>query len=109
MERSGPFKLRVPLTVNGLQITHVVIGRHYREKHAAYMTDELILDLVRSLDGSQFEADSTSQGIEYYAADIELSKIGSRAKIYRLVWLFEGHALEIIGVINAYRVKKRKK
>ncbi len=109
MEKSIPIMLPIPLRMNGLQITHVVIGRHYREKHAAYMTDELVLDLVRALDGSSFEADSTTKGIEYYATDIELSKIGVRAKTYRLVWLLEGHALEIIGVINAYRVKKRKK
>lgn len=97
------------MVVNGHKITHVIIGKHYREKHAAYMTDELVLDLVQVLDGKNFEPDSTSKGIEYYAADIEIFNQKSKVKFYRIVWLFEGNFLEIIGVINAYRVKKRKK
>jgi hypothetical protein len=73
------------------------------------MTDELVLELVQSLDGRSFDADSTSRGIEYYAVDIQILAQAKRTKLYRLVWLFEGNCLEIIGVINAYRVKKRKK
>ena len=34
------------LKLNGHQITTVRIGQHYAAKHGAYMTDELILELV---------------------------------------------------------------
>jgi len=108
MEKSHPIELSAPLTVNGHKVTHVVIGKHYREKHAAHMTDELVLDLVQALDGKNFVSDSTSKGIEYYAADIEASFATKKIKLYRLVWLFEGTFLEVIGVINAYRIKKRR-
>jgi len=64
MDKSPPIKLPSPLLVNVLQITHVVIGRHYREKHAVYMTDELVLDLVRALDGSSFKSSASSTRTE---------------------------------------------
>lgn len=101
--------MKASIFVSGFEITHVVIGRHYREKHASYMTDELVLELVQALDGMDFKPDSTTKGIQYYAADIVVSNHEPRSKCYRLVWLFEGKFLEIIGVINAYRVKKQKK
>jgi len=49
MEKSQSFKLKAPIVVSGLEVTHVVIGRHYREKPASYMTDELVLELVQAL------------------------------------------------------------
>lgn len=70
------------------------------------MNDELILRLVTALDGGQFPVDSNNNGIDYYAVDVQLEETG---KIYRLIWLFEGDFLEILGVVNAYRRKTRKK
>jgi len=69
------------------------------------MNDDLILKLVLALDGRTFSLDSTTDGIEYYVADVQLD---STAKIYRIIWLFEGEKLEILGVINAYRRTKKK-
>lgn len=40
-----------PIMVNGVKIVQVVIDPHYEEKHLSYMSDELILDLVKKLDG----------------------------------------------------------
>lgn len=68
------------------------------------MNDQIILQLVHSLDGGQFDMDSMTNGIEYYVADVELKE-----KIYRIIWLFEGEKLEVLGVVNAYRRKKGKK
>jgi len=70
------------------------------------MNDELIIDLARMLNGRSFSKDSSNDGIDYYAADIE---IGQPSKIYRLIWLFEGDQLEVLGVVNAYRRKKLQK
>lgn len=94
------------LTVNGHIISSVLIGRHYVEKHGSYLNDELILNLVSALDGGNFPADSITDGTEYFAADVEW---GEPPKIYRLIWIFEGDLLEILGVVNAYRRKSKKK
>ena len=107
MDKSPPKSLPHPIVVNGIKITHVVIGRHYRDKHSHYMSDDLILDLVIALNGNSFDPDSIGGGIEYFVGDIQL-RSESGFKIYRLIWLFEGKRLEIIGVVNAFRVKKVK-
>ena len=100
-----PTQHDLELTVNGNHITSVLIGRHYLLKHSAYMNDALILDLVAALDGHTFPVDSKSDGIEYFVADVEVEPDG---KTYRLIWLFEGKNLEVLGVINAYRRSKKK-
>lgn len=96
---SYPFKA----TINGHKIVEVRIGRHYKIKHGHYMSDDLILELVGMLDGGYFPVDSTTDNIDYYAADIEF---GIPMKVYRIIWLFEGKRMEILGVIHAYRRKK---
>ncbi len=65
-----PAKYPITLTVNGNKIVSILIGRHYLVKHGHYMNGDLILRLVRSLDNCQFPADSTTNGLAYYAADI---------------------------------------
>jgi hypothetical protein len=88
--------------VNGHRITTVLIGRHYVIKHGKHINDDLILRLVASLDGGNYPVDSTTNGTYCYAADILLEETG---KIYRLIWIFEGKYLQILGVVNAYRRK----
>jgi hypothetical protein len=102
---AAPKSFQLELSVNGHKIRTVLIGRHYLKKHGNYMTDELILDLVSSLDGGIFPADSITDGTEYFVADVES---GDSSKIYRLVWIFEGSQLEILGVVNAYRRKSKR-
>ncbi|MFH1222776.1 MAG: hypothetical protein V1647_00360 [Pseudomonadota bacterium] len=101
-----PNTYSIDVTINGNKIKKVLIGRHYELKHAHYMNDELILSLVKMLDGKIFQVDSTTRGIEYYVADIEY---GAPLKVYRLIWLFEGKILEVIGIINAYRRRRKEK
>ena len=103
--KEKPTNHLVDLTINGYHITTVLIGRHYLLKHSSYMNDALILDLVGALDGRTFPLDSTTDGIDYYVADVEVEP---DAKAYRLIWLFEGESLEVLGVINAYRRSKKK-
>ena len=91
--------------INNHYVSTVLIGRHYLLKHGDYMNDELILQLVSLLIGKTFPVDSTTNGIDYFIADIEF---GEPVKVYRLIWLFEGEKLEILGVVNAYRRKKVK-
>ena len=98
-----PTRYSMSVTVNGLGITTVLIGRHYLKKHANYMNDEVILELVAALDGHSFPVDSEIDGIEYYAADVRSEATG---KTFRIIWLFEGTKMEVLGVINAYRRSK---
>jgi hypothetical protein len=99
-----PTRYAANLTINGNHVTTVLIGRHYLLKHGSYMNDALILDLVMALDEQTFTVDSTSKGIEYYVADVENA---ADRKVYRIIWLFEGNRLEVLGVINAYRRNKK--
>jgi hypothetical protein len=69
------------------------------------MNDEIILQLVTVLDGHSFPVDSVTNEVEYYVADVELDT----NKVYRIIWLFEGAQMEILGVVNAYRTKRIKK
>jgi hypothetical protein len=101
-----PIRYKFKVTVNNHSITEVLIGRHYLEKHSSYMNDEIILQLVAALDGHDFPVDSITNEVEYFVADIELDEAG---KVYRIIWLFEGERMEILGVVNAYRRKRNKK
>ena len=103
-DKPNSYPLKV--IINGNKIATVLIGRHYLVKHGSYMNDELILQIVLALDGGNFPVDSTNEDIEYFAADVEM---GTPVKIYRIIWLFEGDSLEVLGVINAYRKKKKKR
>ena len=100
-----PTRHLVDVTVNGFHVTTVLIGRHYLKKHSGHMNDALIVELVMALDGQSFPLDSSTDGIDYYVADVQIEATG---KIYRIIWLFEGDRMEVLGVINAYRRSKKK-
>jgi hypothetical protein len=106
MTSEKPTQHELHLKINNIGVQTVLVGRHYLEKHSSYMNDELILDLVASLDGGSFPVDSITDGTEYFVADVEW---GDPLKVYRLIWLFEGEKLEILGVVNAYRRTPKKK
>jgi hypothetical protein len=63
-----------PITVNDIRIAHVVIRDHYQEKHSDYMSDELILSLVKELDGRRELPVDTTGKYSYFATLIELDK-----------------------------------
>jgi hypothetical protein len=97
------------LRLNGNQITRVRIGQHYAAKHGSYMTDELILELVMALDGGHYQIDSTTSGVEYFAADVLHENRQGAKRTYRIIWLIEGDIFDVLGVVNAYRRKSIKK
>ena len=45
----------IKLIINGRKITKVIIDTHYKEKHGDTIDDQLILELVRLIDGERFE------------------------------------------------------
>lgn len=90
-----------PVIINGRYISKIVIDPHL-SKHKE-ITDDLILDLVRELDGSEQLPDERKEPFEYYVSTIELYQ-----KKYRLVWLLEDKLL-YIGIITAFQDRKKRK
>ncbi len=88
--------------MNGIKIVQVVIDMHYQEKHSDHMNDRLILKLVKELDGRRELPEARTDNYSYFATLIELDE-----KQYRLIWLLEDDAI-FIGVVNAYRDKRRR-
>ncbi len=91
-----------PIQVNKFKITKVIIDPHYKEKHGQDIDDELILNLVKKLDGRmQVPEEVDEDGFSYFVTLIMFEK-----KKYRLIWLLEEGAI-YIGVINAFRDSKK--
>lgn len=89
-----------PISINGRNINKVVVDQHVR-KHPD-ITDDMILDLVRTLDGGEFRPDAVSPPFEYYVILEYLVD-----KQYRMVWLLEENQI-YIGVITVYRDEREK-
>lgn len=88
----------VNITVNEVLITKVIIDPHYEEKHSESINDEIIVNLVKTLDSQNFEPDDEKPPYSYFVTD----GIVLNGKAYKLIWLLEDHEI-YIGVINAYR------
>lgn len=89
---------KLQLVINTKPIDRVIIDPHYEEKHSASINDEIILELVKTLNGNLYEADAVKRPYSYFVTD----KIELRGKFYKLIWMLEDTEL-YIGVINAYR------
>jgi hypothetical protein len=89
----------LPILVNGRRITKVIVDPHY-EKHRD-ITDDIILDLVRMLNGIEQVPDEERVPYEYY-----VTLLSSRGKSYRLVWLLERNEI-YIGIITVYRDRRK--
>ena len=60
--------------------------------------DDLIIGLVMTLNGNDYEPDDRDGEYSYFVTD----GIEYQGKLYKLIWLTEEHQV-YIGVINAYR------
>lgn len=85
------------IIVNGKAFSEVIIDPHYEENHSEHINDEIILGLVRRLDGRRELPKGTDDEFSYFVTIIELNH-----KTYRLVWLLEDNTV-YIGVVNAFR------
>ena len=87
------------LNINGRNLDKVVIDPHYEEKHSKVITDEIILALVKQLNGKTFRpTDVDEEGFQYFANDhMELNH-----KFYKLIWLLHEKEL-FVGIVNTYR------
>ena len=75
----------------------MIIDPHYEVKHTDSINDELIIELVKKLDGEDIGADSVDGPYSYFVDEFE-----HKGKLYRLIWLLEDHQI-YIGVVNAHR------
>lgn len=76
----------------------MIIDPHYEEKHADSISDEIIIQLVKTLDGEVIDPDQESPPYSYFTQD----KMELNGKFYKLIWLLEDDQI-YIGVVNAYR------
>ena len=88
----------ISITVNDVKINKVIIDPHYELKHAESITDELIIELVKKLDGIEIEPQEIDEPFAYYVRD----QLKYQGKMYKLIWLMEDHQI-YIGIVNAYR------
>jgi hypothetical protein len=90
------------IVINERQLTRVIVDQHYKEKHAESINDELILELVRELDGRTFPVEEERGDFQYFAVE----PVTKDKKPYRLVLLI-CICDDYLGVINAFRVERR--
>lgn len=88
----------IDILVNRRRITKVIIDSHYEKKHSATVDDQIILKLVKTLDGEIIEPDAEDPPYSYFSQD----RIEVDGKFYKLIWLLEDDEL-YVGVVNAYR------
>jgi len=87
-----------PIEVNRVLISKVIIDPHFESKHDDHMDDDLIIMLVKRLNGRiEVPEAQDDDGFSYFATLLEVGE-----KQYRLVWLLEDNSI-YVGVLNAYR------
>lgn len=78
-----------------------MIDPHYEEKHGESVSDDIILKLVKLLDGKSFKpVDVDEDGFQYFVND----RLEVEERLYKLIWLLHDKEL-FVGIVNAYRRK----
>ena len=91
------------LQVNGRRLNRVVIDQRYRAKHPD-VSDEVVLELVRELDGKTYEIEAERGEFQYF----KVEPVFASERPYRLV-LVLCVTEDYLGVINAFRVQRSKR
>jgi hypothetical protein len=97
---SERLEYKLQLTVNKQAVRRVIIDQHYKVKHPD-VTDEIILELVKELDGGNFPVEEVDGDFRYFRVE----PVHHNNKPYRLVLLI-CITDDYLGVINAFRVKR---
>ena len=93
---------RLKLKINDRDISRILIDQHYREKHSD-LDDQIILTLLRKLDGENFPVEMIRGEFEYFRAEpVMLDR-----KPYRVIMVL-CVSDDFLGVINAFRVDERR-
>ena len=91
---------RLTIILNKRRFDRVVIDPHYGQNHPD-MTDQVILELVKQLDGRESEPVDETNGFFYLAREVSWQD-----RPYRIVLTYCDE--DFLGVINAFRVKEKK-
>ena len=94
-----PLKLRI----NGRQLSRVIIDQHYQLNHPE-INDDLILKLVGELEDGHFLIEEKKGEFEYFTVGPVIYK----ERPYKLILLL-CVCDDFLGVINAFRIKVRRK
>ena len=86
------------IIINELAISEIKISSHYELRHKDSITDEIIIDLIKTLDGKSFEPETIDGVFQYFVND----KIELKEKLYKLIWVLEDNKV-YVGAVNAYR------
>ena len=92
---------RLKTTLNGRHLNRVVIDQHYRLKHGDTVNDEIILDLIKTLDGRKLLPEKVQGDNEYFT----IEPVCREEKPYRMV-LVLCLADDYLGVVNVFRVDR---
>lgn len=93
----------VILMFNGKRHHPLIIDSHFLDKHSD-LTYEIIVELVKTLNGSFFEAQEIKDMWHYYA----IEPVFYNTLAYRLILVIHQNE-RFLGVINAFRVRKKRK
>lgn len=85
---------------NKRSFNRIIIDSHYEEKHPE-IDDELILEIIKLLDGKVIDVAHESDGFKYFAHELYYLE-----KPYRIVLTYTDE--DFLGVINTFRVKEIK-
>jgi hypothetical protein len=89
------------ITINGRNLSHVIIDQHYRVKHGQSMNDDVILDLVKTLDGKKFPPDRVQGENEYFTVE-PVFRLEKQYRVILVLCLTDDY----LGVVNAFRVNE---
>lgn len=91
------------IQINERRLNRIIIDQHYLLNHADSMNDELILELVKTIDGGFYDVDSEDSLFQYFVAE----PVFNIKKPYRLVLVIALYD-DYLGVVNAFRVNRKK-
>ena len=94
---------KICVIINAIRFNEVIIDPHFELKHSKAVSDDIILLLIKELDGMYLEPDGIdSGGFKYFVTEPMFYK----NKPYRLVWLIDLYA-SYIGILNCFRRPKK--
>lgn len=93
---------QVPILFNGIKFSRVIIDQHYKKRHSDYMSDEIILSLVKMVQNQRWSPDSKQDEFDFF----RIQPVHLNGNPYRLI-LVTRRSDDFLGVINAFRVEAK--
>ena len=95
---------KIDIEINNRRIKTLIIDSHYEKKHSGSVNDEIILQLIESLNNGFYIAESKDIDFEYYVTEPHYFE----GKPFKLIWLLPIKG-NYMGIINCYRRSYAKK